>query len=608
MLNKFIEKYSQKRLGGYKKLSASYISLFLVFLLLVTTTVSWFTRQDTASVDSDSFKMNASSGLRVNEGEDLENHIKLDNLMLSEASSVDGRNVFFPAEGNFSSETSNMKFREGNVGDKNVLYAHKDFTLQGDSSVTYVYVKSYMIKVKRKVAGQSEPVEEVFDGSLKMKYDETNTRLPVGQIFHEECPVRIAFIQDSSTEPKVIDPRALVDQYTINYDAVAATDSYGNPATQRTDVKSFSDYYYGTGKPLFTLENGVPITASMVVWLEGTSSVLEQYKGQEISVDIELESNWTEMHEVKFIDDTKYQNGENKHWIDEKPNEQILIIMSYRDVEASTKTRDVWKSVVMKRGKVTENGNKTWIAYLPNNVTTNISFYRCMAKNEEIVYNSWHTMPDLRSLILTDDGMKWYSEFFGTNGSQDHRTTDGTENGSLLYTYSAKYDNGYGEVSGGDYDSETQKQRLAPCIGYWGNPTSQGGSGESGGSGDSGGGSEETQQFTINHIELAQVISSKTQSDVYEMLQNGASLYLEFSNGNRIKLDKGNNTDYYKTTNKTANIDDRIKQFTVSDGTTEKAISLEGGFITVTDNTDTYWNFYMNDNGKAVANFKANKE
>lgn len=595
MLKNLTEKYSQRKLGGYKKLSASYISLFLVFLLLITTTVSWFTRQDTASVDSDTFKLNASSGLRVNEGEDLENHIKLDNLMLSEASSVDGRNMFFPAEGNFSSQTSDMKFREGNVGDKNVLYAHKDFTLQGDSSITYVYVKSYMIKVKRKVDGQSEPVEEVFDGSLKMKYDENNSRLPVGQIFSEECPVRIAFIQDSSTEPKVIDPRALVDQYTINYDAVAATDSYGNPVTQSTNVKSFSDYYYGTGKPLFTLENGIPVTASMVVWLEGTSSALEQYRGQEISVDIELESNWTQMHQVEFIDDTLGSKNEDQHWIDTNPNETVLIIMSYRDVEASTSTRDVWKSVVMKKVEKTENGNDRWVAYLPNNVTTNISFYRCMAKDKEVVYNSWHTMPNLKSLILPQKGKEWYEEIFGSEGSQDHRTTDGTASGSLYYSYTARHDNGYGMVEGTDDNPETQRQRLAPCVGYWGTPTSQGGSGESGG------GSGGTQEFTIGQIELSQVTSQKTNSDVYEMLQYGASLYLEFSNGNRIKLEQGDNTDFYKATNQIVNKYDIIKRFIVSDGTTVKGIALESGDITITTNNNLI--FYMNDQGQAVANF-----
>ena len=85
------------------------------------------------------------------------------------------------------------------------------------------------------------------------------------------------------------------------------------------------------------------------------------------------------------------------------------------------------------------------------------------------------------------------------------------------------------------------------------------------------------------------------------MLQNGASLYLEFSNGNRIQLELGNNTDYYKATNQKVNKYDIIKRFIVSDGTTVKGIALESGEITITTNNNL--NFYMNDQGQAVANF-----
>ena len=107
--------FSQHRLGGYKRVSVSYISIFLVLVLIITTTISWFTFQNTASIDSTEFTMRASSGLRVNDGEDLENHIRLDKFLLAEASSVDGRNMYFPSEGNFTNNTGEMTFREGNA-------------------------------------------------------------------------------------------------------------------------------------------------------------------------------------------------------------------------------------------------------------------------------------------------------------------------------------------------------------------------------------------------------------------------------------------------------------------------------------------------------------
>ena len=147
VISKLHNSYGCKRISS-RRISTSYISLFLVVLLITTTTVSWFTIADSAKVNSDAFTMESSSGLRVNDGEDLKNHIRLDDLLLAEASSVDGRNMYFPLEGNFSSTTTNMTFREGNVGDRNKLYAYKDFTLKGDSGVTNVYIKSYSIKVK----------------------------------------------------------------------------------------------------------------------------------------------------------------------------------------------------------------------------------------------------------------------------------------------------------------------------------------------------------------------------------------------------------------------------------------------------------------------------
>ena len=87
-----------------KPLLVSYISLFLTFSVLVTSVFSWMTVNDTASVDSELLTMNASSGLRVNEGESITNVISIDNVTLSEASSVDGRNIYFPVSYDYEND------------------------------------------------------------------------------------------------------------------------------------------------------------------------------------------------------------------------------------------------------------------------------------------------------------------------------------------------------------------------------------------------------------------------------------------------------------------------------------------------------------------------
>lgn len=599
--------FSQHRLGGYKRVSVSYISIFLVLVLIITTTISWFTFQDTASIDSTEFTMRASSGLRVNDGEDLENHIRLDQFLLAEASSVDGRNMYFPSEGNFTDNTGEMTFREGNAGDKNVLYAHENFTLQGDSQNTYVYVKSYSVSVDRK-AEDGSTVTEVFDGATKLTYkknaDGTTSRLPIAQEFHAECPIRISFIGDSSKEPNVFDPRALVDRYVINYDAVSVADSSGKAVTNTTSAKSFSEYYYGTGKPLFILQGSKSVTASMVVWLEGTSDVVEQYAGQRVTVDIELESNWTNMHYVEFVDDTIGDGGEQKHWIDEDPDREILIVMTYRDVDASTSEKNVWKSVVMTPDSNNSTlSNKKWYAYLPDNVKTDISFYRYNAENE-IIYNSWHTRIDVKEM-MESTAKGWYEGIFGTYGKQDYRTSDGTATGSLLYTYTARRGNGYKEVSGGDLDPETQRKRLSPCVGYWGTPTKQDTEPTTADPAGTTAPTTPTQaptqatgeELTIETVELGS-IRTETGAVVYNYLKNGYDLYLDFLNADPIKISK-HDDNTYRSSGVKIKKNSIIKQFIVSNGTNEYAIALSCGQWTVLNSNNLV--FYMND-GIAIKN------
>ena len=591
--------FSQHRLGGYKRVSVSYISIFLVLVLIITTTISWFTFQDTASIDSTEFTMRASSGLRVNDGEDLENHIRLDQFLLAEASSVDGRNMYFPSEGNFTDNTREMTFREGNAGDKNVLYAHENFTLQGDSQNTYVYVKSYSVSVDRK-AEDGSTVTEVFDGATKLTYkknaDGTTSRIPIAQEFHAECPIRISFIGDSSEEPNVFDPRALVDRYVINYDAVSVVDTSGKAVTNTTSAKSFSEYYYGTGKPLFILQGSKSVTASMVVWLEGTSDVVEQYAGQRVTVDIELESNWTNMHYVEFVDDTIGDGGEQKHWIDEDPDREILIVMTYRDVDASTSEKNVWKSVVMTPDSNNSTlSNKKWYAYLPDNVKTDISFYRYNAENE-IIYNSWHTRIDVKEM-MESTAKGWYEDIFGRYGKQDYRTSDGTATGSLLYTYTARRGNGYKIVTGGDLNSETQKKRLSPCVGYWGNPTKQDTEPTTADPAGTTAPTTPTQaptqatgeELIIGTVELGS-IRADTNTDVYNYLKSGYKLYLDFSNADRIEISKlDDNT--YKSSGVKIKKNSILKQFIVSNGTNEYYIALSCGQWTVLNSNNLV--FYM---------------
>ncbi|MFR2256900.1 MAG: hypothetical protein ACLS6I_08320 [Ruminococcus sp.] len=437
---------SDNRLLGRKKLAISYVSLFLVFTLVLVTTMAWFTVKDTASINSQAFSLESSAALRVNDGqEDLSNHLVVKDFKLEEASSVDGRNMFFPSEGNFKDSTSAMKFREGTVGDRNKTYVYKDFKLNADSDMTNVYIKGYNITI---VSADRKTVLGKFDGSTEIIRDDKG--VPVNQKVYDPCPLRLAFITDSSKTPTVIDPSALIDEHAKNYNAVSSTNMVGSPTTKLSSCKTFSDFYFYSGESLFTLLGQKPLDVTLVAWFEGAyedQSVYDKYAGASVTIDVELESNYNDMEAITFIDKTKGDDGKENPWI--KTND-CIVTMQYKDTDATQKT------VVMKDlGEV--NGYNTWTAALPKDVITDISFFRFSTTNN-IIYNSWHTKKDVNN-ELSDTAKGWIDDNVDNKDLyplQESRIVNG--NRSLVYT--ARRGNGYGKT-------DSAFERLSPCIGYW---------------------------------------------------------------------------------------------------------------------------------------------
>lgn len=434
---------SDNRLLGRKKLAISYVSLFLVFTLVLVTTVAWFTVKDRASINSQPFSLESSAALRVNDGqEDLSNHLVVKGFKLEEASSVDGRNMFFPSEGNFKDSTSAMKFREGTAGDRNKTYVYKDFKLNADSDMTNVYIKGYNITI---VSADGKTVLGKFDGSTEIIRDDKG--VPVNQKVYDPCPLRLAFITDSSKTPTVIDPSALIDEHAKNYNAVSSTNMDGSPATKLSSCKTFSDFYFYSGESLFTLLGQKPLDVTLVAWFEGAyedQSVYDKYAGASVTIDVELESNYNDMEAITFIDKTRGDKGENTPWI---KTDDCIVTMQYKDTDTTQKT------VVMKYlGSV--DGYNTWTAALPKDVTTDISFFRFSTTNN-IIYNSWHTKENVNG-ELSPTAQGWIVNNEDLYPLQESRIVNG--NRSLVYT--AKRGNGYGKT-------DDTAQRLSPCIGYW---------------------------------------------------------------------------------------------------------------------------------------------
>ncbi len=481
----FLNGLVDSRLNNTKKVTTSYVALFLVLSIFAVSTFSWFTIRDTATIDSDPFSLESAAGMRVNKGEEIRNTITVKDAKLKEASSVDGRNMFFPVDRGYgdkgqSVDTSEMKFREGTVGDKNNGYIYSDFTLTGQTGgQVEVYVKSYKVEVTNKYTKKTE----VYDGATHITVD-GNKKPSTYLAYQNPCPIRIAFIRNSAEASTVIDPTAIIDSYADECQAVSSVNSLGSATTTQAKGRSFSDYYFGTGAPLFTLDGLKSQNITMVAWLEATGENCDAYEGQDVSITVELESNWKDMEYVTFVDKTKGDADDDENtelrWVG---NAGCFLVMTYYDENFQNP-----KSVVMSESKSDGKKPIEWIAYLPKDKITNISFMRYSKVKEKIkldgtndvevgrIYNVWHTTAEVNTWIAAnksgngEKAFNWSHEI-NKNGLQTYRTDDGTKNGNKENTYYAVHGNGYG-------DTPTVAENVAPCIGYWGTtyPNSSGGS------------------------------------------------------------------------------------------------------------------------------------
>ena len=481
----FLNGLVDSRLNNTKKVTTSYVALFLVLSIFAVSTFSWFTIRDTATIDSDTFSLESAAGMRVNKGEEIRNTITVKQAKLKEASSVDGRNMFFPVDRGYgdkgqSVDTSEMKFREGTVGDKNNGYIYSDFTLTGQTGgQVEVYVKSYKVQVHNRNTNK----DEVYDGATHITVD-GNSKPSTYLAYQNPCPIRIAFIRNSAEASTVIEPTAIIDNYADECQAVSSVNSLGSATTTKAKGRSFSDYYFGTGAPLFTLDGLKSQNITMVAWLEATGENCDAYEGQDVSITVELESNWKDMEYVTFVDKTKGDADDDENtelrWVG---NAGCFLVMTYYDENFENP-----KSVVMSESKSDGKKPIEWIAYLPKDKITNISFMRYSKVKEKIkldgtndvevgrIYNVWHTTAEVNTWIAAnksgngEKAFNWSHEI-NKNGLQTYRTDDGTKNGNKENTYYAVHGNGYG-------DTPTVAENVAPCIGYWGTtyPNSSGGS------------------------------------------------------------------------------------------------------------------------------------
>lgn len=441
LLLKAISVKAKNKRKRFKGAAKSYVSLFLVILLVVVSTTAWFASKDAINVTTPVMEMKSSAGIHDSQLQTDQTKVIIPNFKLEEASSVDGRNIYFPApysdnandatNTNVTTKTSanssdtlvnwtttnnnmktntteKMRFREGNAGDKNVRYGYADVDIQSAGGETYVWLKGYSIKIG----------DDTYEDKIDVEKDGNGK--PYMQNFPDPytCPVRVAIIDDSGHKPKVFDPSARLDEYASGTDAVFSIKRDGTPTTTKTNPQAFSSYYYGTNNPLFTIRSGQKINLTVVAWLEGTHPYAKDYSGREMTLTIEVETNVAHMEEVYLHDwtigdmhdgvtssnyNTDAQDWQGAHWLTGNVN----VAMQYYDTQGTSKTTDdVYKTTVMTELKgenagsacnITDSdvdhgvdrvtgkdlsGRTVFKAAIPSYVSTDISFYR-LSRSED---------------------------------------------------------------------------------------------------------------------------------------------------------------------------------------------------------------------------------
>lgn len=573
-----------QRLLLNKGLAKSYVSLFLVLVLGVTSSMAWFTAREAAELNSENLEFQSASSLRINKDKSSANKITIPAFTLDEASSLDGRNIYFPVDRSFTSNTAEMFFREGNRGDENVHYVYKDFELKGTSGNTPVYIKSYKIQVGN----------DVYEDELKVEdYDNGKPKKQVKPPDH--CPVRLAFIADSGVKPVVIDPSAQVDKYVDNSPGVVSmVDDNGNPTLEPSypnyNWNSFSTYYY-EHTPLFIIPGGQKLNVTLVVWLEGTLEDLDAYKNKQISVDIDIESNFAEMDTIKFVDASVGDNDSSdsaRYWVSDKDGQgyPIILACSYEDPYSEENPKR-WKTVIMRQTKQGQKGvtGGEWECEIPKKATTNISFYRLTSQNgssQATIYNAWYTRSGIMGMINNSiNNSTWL-----TNGNlQESRTfldaSTNTNDNALVYT--AIHGNGYSTTS-------DESQRLSPCVGYWNFTAGSGSSSGGGGQSSGGGGSTNT---NCNVTVTARIPNDIAGNKAWVM-SNSVKLGFETDNGGKYYFDSFSNNTAEKTFS--IPVGEKILKFIMNNGSSDYYQFPSTQTFTVPDSTSWNVTYKLNNN------------
>ena len=356
-LSKNVSKAIASRKITKKQLLLSVVSLILALLILVSATYCWYTLAKGVG-EGKNINLVAGNGLRVNDLGDTTQKFKDDSVLLP-ASSVDGRNLFFPTDGtDFSTETSKMTFRSANAGDRNYDYVQLDFNLTAEANYTSIYLdKSTSLKIE---------VPEDASDDYKAQAAKAEKALRTA-IYYEGMDQPVVFT--SQMNPCSVDAVKDIDRTT------------GRFLESSTQVAvPFKDYSYGKNQ-LAMLNQGETRPFSLIIWLEGTDSncTSANVMLKQLVLNLKFTTSWDNTVDIHFEDSAA--NTPVAAMLQQHP--EYTLVLNYNN--------DSHKINNMQFTMQKENANDftKWKCSIPDNAYSNLSFIILDGANNNAKVCEW---------------------------------------------------------------------------------------------------------------------------------------------------------------------------------------------------------------------------
>ena len=355
--NNYAKRKTRKKLVRHLLLSV--ISLIIIMMIIVTASFSWFTISN-SSLGITSFELDCGKGLRVNDSGTSQLNFSTNYAQLIPASSVDGRNLYFPTNGaDFSKETALMTYRSANAGDKNIHYIQIDFTLTAQQNHTALYINTEKTSIRVADIHQDAATEEA-----KHTHSEDEWSVP------QAAALRSALW--SSTAQNGMPNTPIVFNPTLNTVRMAAVNDVDRAtgafiSTDRQIAHAFSDYSFG-GTPVATLSRNEETRFSYIIWLEGTDpKCTDKMIDKDIEIRLAFSTSWDNTQTIRFED----RNGLE---IDGKSlNTLINVEKSYNLRLIYEETTGDQQTTPFNMYKY-NNSTNTWFCNIPGDMRNAVSF------------------------------------------------------------------------------------------------------------------------------------------------------------------------------------------------------------------------------------------